>query len=76
MFNSSTDFYDSRLKFGDKQIGLIVINSCYNNLTIARKILDLHVNGLTLENGEHIDLSNRILGTSLLLETVSAHPIL
>lgn len=63
MFHSSIKFYDTREKFRDKQIGIIIINSCYNNLTIARKVLDLHVNGLTLENGEHLDLTNRIIGT-------------
>lgn len=62
MFKTGSDFHDYRTKFGGKQIGLIVLNSCFNNLTIARKILDLHEFGLTLENGEHLDLSNKILG--------------
>lgn len=62
IFNSSTDFYEERTKFGDKQIGLIVLNSCYNNLTIARKILNLHESGITLANGNHLDLSNKIIG--------------
>ena len=62
MFNTSSDFLEHRTKFGDKKIGLIVLNSCYNNLTIARKILDIHVFGLTLENGNRLDLSNKIIG--------------
>ena len=61
MFNSS-DHLDDRAKFGDKKIGLIVLDSCYNNLTIARKILDIHVFGITLENGQRLDLTNKIIG--------------
>ena len=62
MFNASSEYLEHHANFGDKKIGLIVLDSCWNNLTIARKILDLHVSGITLENGQRLDLSDRIIG--------------
>ena len=62
MFNTHSDFLEHRTKFGDKKIGLIVLKSCFNNITIARKILNIHEFGLPLNNGKHLDLSNKILG--------------
>ena len=66
VFNSSADYAAYRSKFGEKQIGLIVLNSCNNDLTITRKILDLQKSGVTLENGEHLDLSDKVLGISVI----------
>lgn len=62
-FNSSSQYAEYRSKFGDKQIGLIVLNSCNNDLSIVGKVLNLHNRmGVTLNNGEFLDLTDKILG--------------
>ncbi|KAL4228424.1 hypothetical protein ACF0H5_011471 [Mactra antiquata] len=48
--------------FAGNTIGLIVVNSCNNALEIVRRILHLHSKGLTLSDGTHIDLTDRVLG--------------
>ena len=62
-FNLSAEFAEYRQKFGGKRIGLIVLNSCNNDLTVVRKILTIHEKmGVTLSNGEFLDLTDKILG--------------
>ena len=58
-FNTHSDYLEYRNKFGGKKIGLIIINSCNNEFTITRKILDL-LRGAG--PAKTVDLSNRILG--------------
>ena len=51
-----------RDNFRGKQIGLIVVNSCDDAITSTRKVMNLEQTGIVLENGEHLNLTNRIIG--------------
>ena len=63
IFNSHVRYLDYKAKFGAKKIGLIVLNSCNNELTVARKLLDLLKNGIwDSKRNKFEDLSGSILG--------------
>ena len=65
MFKNGQDYSEYRDKFGDTTIGLVVLNSCRNDVVIIRKILDLHSYGIDIGNGNKIDISKRVLGKYL-----------
>ena len=58
--NQKTGIFSNTLK--NAKIGLIVLNTCNNQVVAQRKVYSLVENGITLANGEHIDLKNKIIG--------------
>ena len=63
-----------RANFRGKQIGLIVVNSCDDAITSTRKVMNLEQTGIVLENGEHLNLTNIIIGMfHVNLKTTSNH---
>ncbi|KAL4228423.1 hypothetical protein ACF0H5_011470 [Mactra antiquata] len=61
-FQTRISYSQYKSWFADNTIGLIVVNSCNNALEIVRRILHLHSKGLTLSDGTHIDVTDRVLG--------------
>ena len=62
VFSTSENYTEYRSKFGDKRIGMVILNSCTNDLVIVRKILDLYKYGIDEDQKGRRNITDRVLG--------------
>ena len=63
MFNTNETYNEYKSKFGSNRVGMLILNSCTNDLVIVRKILELNKYGIQDDGTTRsIDITGNVLG--------------
>ena len=72
MFNTNETYEEYKSKFGVNTVGLVILNSCTNDLVIVRKILELNKYGIhNADSTKDNNISRKVLGEDSVISVYS-----